>query len=110
MSCLWRIAMEVSRAELELDVAVRRCRFEADDVQLGVPATQSLENITKAARAAQGKKGGVIRVAYLTALAPKLGDNLSTSISAAGGGEGTIALAVDEVSPMLTPSTYTVLT
>jgi hypothetical protein len=65
-------------------------------MQTGIPATQSLDGISKAARSAQGKKGGVVRLAYLTALAPKLGDNLASTINP-GGGEGTLKMGVDEV-------------
>jgi hypothetical protein len=47
----------------------------------GIPATQSLQHISASARSSQGKKGGVSRIAYLTALAPALGESLTTSIS-----------------------------
>ncbi|CAI6337113.1 unnamed protein product [Periconia digitata] len=39
----------------------------------GVPATQSLKGVTKAEREKEGKQGGVVRLAYMTALAPELG-------------------------------------
>jgi hypothetical protein len=58
----------------------------------GIPATQSLDGISKAARTAAGKKGGVIRLAYLTALAPNLGNTVNPA-----GGEGTLQMGVDEV-------------
>jgi hypothetical protein len=32
-------------------------------------------------REAQGKKGGVVRLAYLTAVVPKVGDNLVATIA-----------------------------
>ncbi|KAF2035223.1 alpha/beta-hydrolase [Setomelanomma holmii] len=46
----------------------------------GIPASQSLQGVTKTERAAQGKRGGVIHAAYLTAMVPKVGENLATSI------------------------------
>jgi hypothetical protein len=59
----------------------------------GAPSSQSLEKITKSARLAAGKKGGVTRIAYLTAIVPKVGDNLVTTIAG-----GAPAMDIDEVS------------
>lgn len=70
-------------------------------VYKGIPATQSLQSITKAERLAQGKQGGVIRIAYMTAIAPKVGDNLGTTISGGSGAGGVPPLGVDEVFPHL---------
>lgn len=39
----------------------------------GVPATESVRGVTKKARRALGKRGGVVRLAYMTALVPELG-------------------------------------
>ncbi|OTA60424.1 alpha/beta-hydrolase [Hypoxylon sp. EC38] len=41
----------------------------------GVPATQSTEGVTKAERQKQGKKGGIVRLAYMTALVPAIGQS-----------------------------------
>ncbi|KAL6711733.1 hypothetical protein ACN47E_004667 [Coniothyrium glycines] len=42
----------------------------------GVPATESLKSLTLKERKAQGKPGGVVRIAYLTACVPRVGENL----------------------------------
>lgn len=39
----------------------------------GVPATESVRGLSKAARAREGKPGGVVRLAYMTSLVPELG-------------------------------------
>ena len=44
-------------------------------IYIGVPCTESLKGVTKKEREQQGKKGGVVRMAYLTALAPRLGES-----------------------------------
>lgn len=46
----------------------------------GVPSTESLKGITKKEREQQGKKGGVVRMAYLSALAPRLGETCLQAI------------------------------
>ena len=39
----------------------------------GVPATESTKGLGKDERAAQGKKGGIVRLAYMTAMVPAVG-------------------------------------
>lgn len=39
----------------------------------GVPATESVRGLSRAARRAEGKTGGVVRLAYMTSLVPELG-------------------------------------
>jgi alpha-beta hydrolase superfamily lysophospholipase len=39
----------------------------------GVPTTESTKGLGKAEREAQGKKGGIVRLAYMTALVPDVG-------------------------------------
>lgn len=39
----------------------------------GVPATESVRGLSKAARRKDGKPGGVVRLAYMTSLVPALG-------------------------------------
>lgn len=39
----------------------------------GIPTSESLKGVSKEAREKEGKKGGVVRVAYLTALVPEVG-------------------------------------
>lgn len=39
----------------------------------GVPATESVRGLSKAARRKEGKPGGVVRLAYMTSLVPALG-------------------------------------
>jgi hypothetical protein len=70
----------------------------------GVPASQSLQHITKSARSAAGKEGGVTRIAYLTAIAPAIGDNLVATISINGAPKSMPPMDVDEVSqPLFQP-------
>ncbi|KAH7382601.1 Alpha/beta hydrolase fold-1 [Phaeosphaeria sp. MPI-PUGE-AT-0046c] len=58
----------------------------------GIPASQSLSTISKSARSASGKKGGVTRLAYLTAVVPKEGNNLVTTIA---GGAPAMSISED---------------
>ncbi|EUC35680.1 hypothetical protein COCCADRAFT_24366 [Bipolaris zeicola 26-R-13] len=51
----------------------------------GIPATESLKGITKKEREQQGKLGGVVRIAYLTALAPRLGETAFQTLGDQGG-------------------------
>lgn len=51
-------------------------------MQPGIPASQCLEEISKVARSAAGQKGGAVRLAYLSALAPKLGENIRSAAHA----------------------------
>lgn len=39
----------------------------------GVPTTQSTKGLSKSERQKEGKKGGVVRIAYMTALVPAVG-------------------------------------
>ena len=39
----------------------------------GIPATEALKGVTKAEREREGKKGGVVRIGYLTCLVPEVG-------------------------------------
>lgn len=39
----------------------------------GVPATESVKGLSKEKRQEEGKKGGIVRLSYLTALVPALG-------------------------------------
>lgn len=39
----------------------------------GVPATESVRGLSRAERRGQGKDGGIVRLAYLSALTPELG-------------------------------------
>jgi hypothetical protein len=39
----------------------------------GTPTSEGMKDLSKAARAKEGKKGGVVRVVYVTALVPRLG-------------------------------------
>ncbi|KAI0901463.1 alpha/beta-hydrolase [Annulohypoxylon nitens] len=49
----------------------------------GIPVSQSTKGLTKAERQKQGKKGGIIRLAYMTALVPPLGSSSVDMISKA---------------------------
>jgi hypothetical protein len=48
---------------------------------IGIPASQCLEKINVTTRSMKGKEGGVIRLAYLTAVVPNMGENLVTTIA-----------------------------
>lgn len=52
----------------------------------GCPASQCLKGLTKSERAADGKNDGVVRIAYLTAVVPRLGENTVTTVSASSTG------------------------
>lgn len=41
----------------------------------GIPVTQSVKGVTKQERQQQGKKGGVVRVGYMTCLVPRVGQS-----------------------------------
>jgi pimeloyl-ACP methyl ester carboxylesterase len=60
----------------------------------GIPISQCMEGLSRAAREKEGKKGGVVRLAYMTALVPAIGTNAVTQM------EGCPALPTqpDEVS------------
>ncbi|CAN9128428.1 unnamed protein product [Alternaria alternata] len=46
----------------------------------GCAATESLKNVTKKEREQQGKAGGVVRIAYLTAAVPRLGESVGQTL------------------------------
>jgi hypothetical protein len=54
-----------------------------DDV--GCPATESLKGVTKKEREQQGKMGGVVRIAYLSAVVPRLGNSSSQTLGELAG-------------------------
>jgi pimeloyl-ACP methyl ester carboxylesterase len=60
----------------------------------GVPATESLKGLSKEERAKDGKKGGVVRLAYLTCLVPAVGVN-SASVLADVPAEARLELKID---------------
>jgi hypothetical protein len=62
----------------------------------GVPASQSVKDLVKSKREAQGKKGGVVRLAYMTALVPAEGGAAGGEL-ADGSEETTSNMAPDEV-------------
>lgn len=41
----------------------------------GIPVTESVKGLSKEERAKAGKKGGVVRIAYMTCLVPEVGQN-----------------------------------
>ncbi|KAG9958719.1 hypothetical protein KCU61_g8126, partial [Aureobasidium melanogenum] len=54
----------------------------------GCPATQSLEGLTKTERTTSGKAGGVIRIAYLAGVVPRLEWNTYMTVSASCSSSG----------------------
>jgi hypothetical protein len=47
----------------------------------GVPTTQSTKGLTKKERAANGKKGGIVRLAYMTAVIGDVGDSAGSVLA-----------------------------
>jgi hypothetical protein len=47
---------------------------------IGCPASESLKGVTKKEREQQDKKGGVVRIAYLTAAVPRLNESVGQTI------------------------------
>lgn len=58
----------------------------------GLPVSQSTQGVTKAEREAAGKKGGVVRLGFITALVTKVGESLLDGLS---GGPNTITVDED---------------
>ncbi|KAF2019376.1 alpha/beta-hydrolase [Aaosphaeria arxii CBS 175.79] len=58
----------------------------------GIPTTQSTKGLTKKEREAEGKKGGIVRLAYMTALAVDVGMSAQGALEGAATGP----LGVDE--------------
>ncbi|KAF2684508.1 alpha/beta-hydrolase [Lentithecium fluviatile CBS 122367] len=52
----------------------------------GIPVSESIKGVSKAEREKMGKKGGVVRVAYMTALVPEVGGNAASALE--GGPSG----------------------
>jgi hypothetical protein len=46
----------------------------------GIPVSEGLKGVSKKEREACGKKGGVVRVAYLAALVPEVGENSTSTL------------------------------
>lgn len=61
----------------------------------GVPTTQSVKGLSKADRQKEGKKGGVVRLAYMTCLVPEHGATAASVLSGAPP-EQTIKMNVGE--------------
>jgi hypothetical protein len=59
----------------------------------GAPASESLKGLGKEARRAEGKKGGVVRAAYISALVPEVGKSAGSVSEGMDGGD--IAFDVD---------------
>lgn len=47
----------------------------------GTPGTQAIEGLTKTERTKEGKKGGVIGLAYMTSLVPSVGETASSVLA-----------------------------
>lgn len=48
----------------------------------GAPATESVKGLSKTCRQKQGLEGGVVRIAYMTSLVPKLGASAYSALAA----------------------------
>lgn len=60
----------------------------------GVPATQSVKGLSKEERQKQGKRGGIVRLGYITCLVPEYGAN-GSSVLAGAPPEQTVPMGVD---------------
>ncbi|PSN69231.1 alpha/beta-hydrolase [Corynespora cassiicola Philippines] len=82
---------------------VERLADEGKDIVLvghsygGIPVSQSIKGLSKQDRVKQGKKGGLVRVAYLTALVPDVGQAAQNVLT----NDGEQYIAVDEDGWML---------
>lgn len=47
----------------------------------GAPTTESTKGLSKAERLAQGKRGGIVRIAYMTAIVPAIGENAGATLA-----------------------------
>lgn len=63
----------------------------------GIPTSESLKGLSKDTREKEGKKGGVVRVAYMTAVVPELEENSAAVFSVLGDQAPSAYTAVDEV-------------
>lgn len=52
---------------------------------VGCPSTESLKGVTKKEREQLRKSGGVVRIAYLTAVVPRLGENCGQTLGSREG-------------------------
>lgn len=62
----------------------------------GVPGTEAAKGLAKSDREAEGKKGGVIRLVYLTSIVPPVGGSLISTM-----GEVSEAITIEVCVPML---------
>jgi hypothetical protein len=66
----------------------------------GVPTTESTKGLSKKEREAQGKKGGIVRLAYMTALVPEIGTSAAGILEKVPD-DMKLDLKVDVCSPFL---------
>lgn len=71
----------------------------------GVPTTESTKGLSKAERLAQGKKGGIVRIAYMTSIIPAIGENAGAKMAAVPD-EYKLDLRVDVCSSFLQQFTH----
>ncbi|CAO2652876.1 Nn.00g022870.m01.CDS01 [Neocucurbitaria sp. VM-36] len=92
-----------------INAFVAKLADEGNDIVLlahsygGTPASESLKGVTRKEREEKGKKGGVVRAAYITCIVPKIGENLATVIAAAGDKGGAPPIDIDEDGWMSQP-------
>ncbi|KAI0971519.1 Alpha/beta hydrolase fold-1 [Xylaria arbuscula] len=93
---------------------VRRLANSGKDVILvthsygGIPATQSLKGLAKAAREIEGKAGGVVRLAYITSIVPSIGQTANDWLVDAHLGER-LDFRVDDKGWMYQPFDKTIV-
>jgi pimeloyl-ACP methyl ester carboxylesterase len=69
----------------------------------GVPISQSPKGLVKEERKAQGKPGGIVRLAYMTCLVPTIGQSAQDVLNTIPDREKSVSMAID-VSPPSIPS------
>lgn len=74
----------------------------------GVPGTESVKGLSKSERQKQGKKGGIVRLAYMTSLTPAVGV-AAAGLQADSGLQETVPFDIDVRPPRHILSLYTTL-
>lgn len=74
----------------------------------GVPGTESVKGLSKSERQKQGKKGGIVRLAYMTSLTPAVGV-AAAGLQADSGLQETAPFDIDVRPPRHILSLYTTL-
>lgn len=72
------IAAEITKLADQGDDVIVACHSYG-----GTPGSQSIKGLSKTSRTKAGKPGGVVRIAYMTCLVPKLGETAGAVLAGA---------------------------